>query len=182
MGKGDVLMVPFFQPMDLDAKPSLDTTLLCLDTALGGALSQLLRTSEFTGALGCSATAVLPRTAPFTKITALGLGQPSGFRSLGVMYSSWGELIARYTRAERCQIAVAVLPRIEGGLEEALGFDERGMVIAAGAARSLPQATPLALPPGGGSSGARPSLLEVMGRVGNMCVASRPPPPSACAA
>jgi len=166
-GKGDVLMVPFFQPIELGATPMLDSTLTGLDAALGGALSQLLCTSEFTGALGSSATTALPAAAPFAKCAAIGLGKPTGFRSLGAMYVTWGELIARFTRRERYEVAVAVLPRIDGGLDESLGFDERGMVIAAGPGRSLPQAVgpppePLSLPP------AKPSPLEALGRVASM--------------
>ena len=117
IGKGDVLMVPFFQPMEMGARPQLDEALTALDGSLGGALSELLCTGQFTGALGSSATVDLPRTAPFAKCTAVGLGRPPSFRTLGAMYVAWGELLARYTRAERCQLAVAVLPRIEGGLD-----------------------------------------------------------------
>ena len=125
LAKGDVLLVPFFQSLD-GGTPQLDATLVGLDAALGGGLSQLLLSQQFTGALGASATAVLPSGAPFGKLTAVGLGRPTAFRSLGAMHVAWGELIARYTRSERCQLAVAVLPRIAGGLEQPLGVDGTG--------------------------------------------------------
>ena len=117
--KGDVLLVPFFESLK-GGTPPLDATLVGLDAALGGGLSDLLRSQQFTGALGSSATAVLPAGAPFGKLSAIGLGRPTAFRSLGAMHLAWGELIARYTRAEACQLAVAVCPRIEGGPEQPL--------------------------------------------------------------
>ena len=88
--------MPFFEPLK-GGTPPLDATLAELNGALGGALSDLLLSQQFTGALGSSATAVLPPTAPFGKCAAIGLGRPTAFRSLGAMHVAWGELIARYT-------------------------------------------------------------------------------------
>ena len=69
--KGDVLLVPFFESLN-GGTPPLDATLVGLDAALGGGLSELLLSQQFTGALGSSATAVLPAAAPFGKCTAIG--------------------------------------------------------------------------------------------------------------
>ena len=84
------------------------------------------------------------------------------------MHVAWGELIARYTRAERCQLAVAVLPRIDGSLEQPLGVDDSGAVFAAAPgplARTEappPAQPPPALPP------ARVSPFEAARRVASM--------------
>ncbi len=175
--RGDAMLVPFWEAAPGEAV-RLDRSLAHLDASFGGALSRLLSTSDFTGALGASAAVDLPDFAPFKRCAALGLGKPSDFRTLGDLWTTWGDLIAAYTKARGCALAVAVLPRIEGGLNEAIGYDERGVVgagLRSGLTPAGQEAAPSAppLPSGrgadpGSAASPDPGLLGILGKLPGM--------------
>ena len=118
---GDVLVVPFWEPAE-------NTTLLTplsgamadLDSAVGGALADLIEDMEFKGGAGKSHVIALPRSVDSgaRKLAVVGLGKADDWKVAGAR--KLGDSLATIAKEQKAKAVGALLPS-----EPALSADEQ---------------------------------------------------------
>ncbi len=106
--KGDLLVLPVFQPEDGDNPVSVgDQPILAgWDKALGGAVADLVQTKEFKGKAGSSARVRLGNGSAVKGLTLVGLGKKSAFKSARAL----GPAAATDVKGEKPKTVAVVLP------------------------------------------------------------------------
>ena len=100
---GDLLVLPFWEN-----QTALTGELEALNTAIGGALADLMEDNEFKGKAGSSATVALPRSSSVRKLTVLGLGEAEKFNTAAA--KKFGVAIASAAKTTKAKAAAAAMP------------------------------------------------------------------------
>ena len=101
---GDLLVVSFWEA-EKDSELSLDATQAAVDSAYGGALSDVIADHDFKGKAGSSAVIALPRGLPTRRLAVVGLGKADSKPAAG-----FGEALATAAMAQKAKVMAAVLP------------------------------------------------------------------------
>jgi len=108
--KGDLLVLPAFQPEKdgEDVQLAVDTQpiLAAWDSALGGAIADLVQTKDFKGKAGSAARVRLGNNSAVKSLTLVGMGKKSQFKSARAM----GPAAATDIKAEKPKTVAVVLP------------------------------------------------------------------------
>ena len=100
---GDMLVLPFWEN-----QTALTGDLEALNTAIGGALADLMEDNEFKGKAGSSATVALPRSSSVRKLTVVGLGESEKFDTAAA--KKFGVAIATAAKTSKAKAAAAAMP------------------------------------------------------------------------
>mmetsp|Transcript_33524 Transcript_33524/g.61069 ORF Transcript_33524/g.61069 Transcript_33524/m.61069 type:complete len:639 (-) Transcript_33524:57-1973(-) len=113
---GDLLVLLFWEAAE-DSELVLDAGQAAVDSALEGALSDLIAEQEFKGKPGSSAVIALPKGSPARRLAVVGLGKPDKCKPAGAQ--KLGTALATMAKDQKVKTMAAVLPA-ESSLSETL--------------------------------------------------------------
>lgn len=113
---GDLLVLLFWQAAE-DSELVLNEGQAAVDSAFGGALSDLIAEQEFKGKAGSSAVIALPKDLPARRLAIVGLGKPDDCKPAGAQ--KLGTALAAMAKDQKVKTMAVVLPT-ENALSQTL--------------------------------------------------------------
>jgi len=115
---GDLLVLPFWEAANASSLgANLSDAQAAVDSALGGALSDMIADQEFKGAAGSSAVLALPRGAAARRLAVVGLGKEDKFKTAGA--AKLGTALAAMAKAQKAKSMAVDTPALAPPLLQA---------------------------------------------------------------
>jgi len=110
---GDLLVLSFWEAANTSSL-ELSAAQAAVDSALDGALTDMIADQEFKGAAGSSAVLALPRGAAARRLAVVGMGKEDKFKPAGA--AKLGGTFATMAKAQKVKSMAVELPGAEDGL------------------------------------------------------------------